>query len=264
MKRLLLTLTNGTGASYENAKLKLVAGDVNKVSEYAGYDMPASKAAPMGGSGGKPFKEEGLFEYHLYTLQKPTHVLQNEQKQITLLEAEGITLNKKLIFYGNSYYYRGSYGQVMSNQKVGVYLDIENKEQNKLGIPLPKGIVRVYKADKSGAKQFIGEDHIDHTPRDEKIRVKMGDAFDIVADRKQMSWKPLGSCNSESEWQIIVRNHKDTDETVEIFEPIGGDWEIVQSSHPSTKKDAHTFTFNPKVPKKGEVKVTYRVRVKWC
>ncbi len=259
-----VTLSNGTGASYENAKLKLVAGDVNKVAEYPAYDYPSKSApaAPMGGA--KPFKEEGLFEYHLYTLQKPTNVLQNEQKQVTLLDAEGIGLTKKLIFFGNSYYYRGSYGQVMSNQKVGVYIDIENKENNKLGIPLPKGVVRVYKADKSGAKQFIGEDRIDHTPRDEKLRIKMGEAFDIVADRKQMSWKPFGSCTSESEWQIHVRNHKDVDEVVEIVEPIGGDWEITQSSHPHTKKDAHTFTFSPRVPKKGEVKVTYRVRVKWC
>jgi hypothetical protein len=260
-----VTLTNGTGASYENAKLKLVAGDVNKVAD-ASYDYGGKYPTATAATGGaaKPFKEEGLFEYHLYTLQKPTNVLQNEQKQVTLLDAEGITLNKKLIFFGNSYYYRGSYGQVMANQKVGVYLDIENKENNKLGIPLPKGVVRVYKADKSGAKQFIGEDRIDHTPRDEKLRIKMGEAFDIVADRKQMSWKPMGSCNSESEWTIHVRNHKDVDEVVEIVEPIGGDWEITQSSHPHVKKDAHTFTFSPKVPKKGEVKVTYRVRVKWC
>jgi hypothetical protein len=259
-----VTLTNGTGASYENAKLKLVAGDVNKVT--TAMEMPSYYKSPVTvtGATSTPFKEEGLFEYHLYTLNKPTNVLQNEQKQVTLLEAEGINLTKKLIFFGTSYYYRGSYGQVMSNQKVGVYLDIENAEKNKLGIPLPKGIVRVYKADKAGAKQFIGEDRIDHTPRDEKLRVKMGEAFDIVADRKQMSWKPFGSCTSESEWEIHVRNHKDVDETVEIVEPIGGDWEILFSSHPSVKKDAHTFVFSPKVPKKGDVKVKYRVRVKWC
>jgi len=260
-----VTLTNGSGTSYENAKLKLVAGDVQKLADHPGY-YPASKsvyaAAPTGGSAG--FKEEGFFEYHLYTLQKPTDVLQNEQKQVTLLEAQAIPIQKKLIFFGQQYYYRGSYGQVMSNQKVGVYLDIENKEANRLGMPMPKGVVRVYKADKSGAKQFIGEDRIDHTPRDEKVRIKMGEAFDIVGDRKQMSWKPMGSCNSESEWEISLRNHKDNDEMVELYEPIGGDWEIISSSHPHTKKDAHTFTFNVKVPKKGETKVKYRVHVRWC
>ena len=179
-------------------------------------------------------------------------------------EAQGVGIDKKLIFFGQSYYYRGNYGQVMSNQKVGVYLDVKNSEQNHLGMPLPKGTVRVYKADKSGAKQFIGEDHIDHTPRDEKIRVKMGEAFDVVADRKQTDWKSLGSCNSESGWEISVRNHKDTAETVDIFEPVGGDWEITSESHPHVKQDAWTFTYTVKVPAKGDVKVKYRVRIKWC
>ncbi|MBL8715402.1 MAG: DUF4139 domain-containing protein [Myxococcales bacterium] len=260
-----VTLNNNTGASYENAKLKLVAGDVQKLSGYNAYaDYPAPVTATGAGYGGKPFKEEGFFEYHLYTLQKPTDVLQNEQKQVTLLEAQGIKVDKKLIFHGAAYYYRGNYGQVVSNQKVGVYLDIENKEQNHLGIPLPKGVVRVYKADKSGAKQFVGEDRIDHTPRDEKVRIKMGEAFDVVGDRKQMSWKSLGSCNSESEWEISLRNHKDTPETVEMFEPVGGDWEIVSSSHPTVKKDAHTFTITVTIAKKGEAKVKYRVRTRWC
>ncbi|MGZ5969615.1 MAG: DUF4139 domain-containing protein, partial [Polyangiales bacterium] len=202
--------------------------------------------------------------YHLYTLQQPTTVQQNEQKQITLLEANAVGINKKLMFYGASYWYRGSYGQVVTNQKVGVYLDIKNEEKNHLGIPLPKGIVRVYKADKSGAKQFVGEDRIDHTPRDEKIRIKMGEAFDVVADRKQIAWKSLGTCTSESEWETSVRNHKDTAETVELWEPIGGDWEIINTTHPAQKQDAHTFTFNVQVPKKGETKVHWRVRVRWC
>ncbi len=259
-----VTLNNNTGASYENAKLKLVAGDVNKVSDY-GWGKDKYKAdMPMGGSGKKAFSEEGLFEYHLYTLNKPTDVLTNEQKQVTLLEGNGVAVEKKLMFYGQSYWYRGSYGQLMSNQKVGVYLDVKNTEANHLGIPLPKGIVRVYKADKSGAKQFIGEDHIDHTPRDEKIRIKMGEAFDVVGDRKPVSWKGFGYCTSESEWEISLRNHKDTIETVQDWEPVGGDWEILSSSHPAVKQDAHTFTFEVKVPAKGETKIKYRVRIRWC
>jgi hypothetical protein len=129
---------------------------------------------------------------------------------------------------------------------------------------LPKGVVRVYKADKSGAKQFIGEDHIDHTPRDEKVRIKMGEAFDVVGDRKQMSWTALGSCTSESEWEISLRNHKDAVEEVEDVEPIGGDWQVLSESHPHVKKDAFTFTYTVKVPARGETKVKYRVRVRWC
>ena len=259
-----VTLTNHSGTSFEGARLKLVAGDVNRVRpSYPGY-----YGLPMGGAYAKAeapaFREEGLFEYHLYTLSQPTDVLNNEQKQVSLLEAKGIAIDKKLIFYGQQYWFRSSYGQVSSNQKIGVYLDIVNAEKNHLGMPLPKGIVRVYKADKSGNKQFVGEDNIDHTPRDEKVRVKMGDAFDVVGDRKQMSWKGFGSCTSESEWEISLRNHKDAAVVVEDVEPIGGDWEVLSESQPHQKKDAFTFTYDVKIPAKGETKVKYRVRVKWC
>jgi hypothetical protein len=257
-----VTLTNNTGTSYQNAKLKLVAGDVQRVSgnRFRAMDMPAASAT--GGAAG--FREESFFEYHLYTLQRPTNLLNAEQKQVTLLEAHDIHLQKRLIFFGAAYYYRGSYGQVVSNQKVGVYLDIQNTQANHMGMPLPKGTVRVYKADKSGAKQFIGEDNIDHTPRDERVRIKMGEAFDVVGDRKQMSWRSLGSCVSESAWEISLRNHKDTAVDVEDYEPVGGDWEITQESMPHVKKDAHTFTFHPHIPARGKVKITYRVRIRWC
>jgi len=257
-----VTLVNQSGASYENAELKLVAGDVNRVQPqpmraYATKAKAAGAAAPQ-------FQEQGLFEYHLYSLQRPTNVLQNEQKQVSLLTAPGIFVNKKLIFFGEQYWYRGQYGQVLSNQKVGVYLDIQNSEQNHLGMPLPKGTLRVYKADKSGAKQFVGEDSIDHTPRDEKLRVKMGEAFDVVGDRKETEWRELGPCAAESAWEIEIRNHKDTAVEVEDYEPIGGDWTILSSSQAAEKKDANTFTFTIKVPARGSSKVHYKVRVKWC
>lgn len=259
-----VTLVNQSGASYQNAQLQLVAGDVNRVQperayKSSGLSLPA--AAPAGGAG---FSEQGLFEYHMYTLGRPTTVLQNEQKQVSLLEADGIKLEKKLIFFGQQYWFRGQYGQLQSNQKVGVYLDFKNEQANKLGIPLPKGTLRVYKADKSGAKQFVGEDQIDHTPRDEKVRVKLGEAFDVVGDRKQTEWRALGSCTSESRWEIELRNHKDSAVEVEDFEPIGGDWTVLESSLPFEKKDASTFTFNVKVPARGKTKVTYRVRLRYC
>jgi len=259
-----VTLQNQTGATYTKAQLKLVAGDVQRVSDYSrqrGYYPPP--AAPGAGAA-TGFKEEGFFEYHLYTLQQPTDLLENEQKQVTLLEAQGVKVQKRLMFFGAQYYYRGNYGQVASNQKVGVYLDIENKEANHLGIPLPKGVVRVYKADRSGAKQFIGEDRIDHTPRDEKIRIKMGEAFDVVGDRKQTDYKVLGSCSSESGWEISLRNHKDAAQEVELYEPVGWDWEVTQSSAPAVKKDQRTLTFKVNVPARGETKVTYRIRIRYC
>jgi hypothetical protein len=259
-----VTLNNTTGTTYENAKLKLVAGDVQRIQPRHDYHFADDPNSPVDELKKEAFREESFFEYHLYTLERPTNLLNAEQKQVTLLEAPGIHIDKRLIFYGAAYYYRGSYGQVVSNQKVGVYLDIQNTETNRMGMPLPKGTVRVYKADKSGAKQFIGEDAIDHTPRDEKIRIKMGEAFDVVGDRKQMEWKSLGSCTTESAWEIELRNHKDTAVEVEVFEPVGGDWEIVTESMPHTKKDAHTFTFMPKIAARGKHTISYRVRIRWC
>jgi hypothetical protein len=257
-----VTLNNTSGASYEGARLKLVAGDVQRVSDGTRYAR--GTASTVGGKAKRQFNEESFFEYHLYTLSQPTDVLENEQKQVTLLEAQNAKVKKKLIYYGQQYWYRSRYGEVQKNQKVGVYLDLDNTQQNGLGIPLPKGIVRVYKADKSGAKQFIGEDNIDHTPRDERVRVKMGEAFDVVGDRKQMSWRAFGGCTSESQWEIELRNHKDTAEDVEVFEPVGGDWTVLDSTHPHKKKDAFTFTFDVKVPARGKTKISYRVRVRWC
>ncbi len=259
-----VTLTNNSGAAYKNAKLKLVAGDVQRISggEDYEYERAAKKSAEAPAQ--DRFREESFFEYHLYTLQQPTDVLENEQKQVTLLEAKNAKVKKKLIYYGQQYWYRGKYGEVQKNQKVGVYLDIENAKANGLGIPLPKGTVRVYKADKSGAKQFIGEDRIDHTPRDEKVRIKMGEAFDVVGDRKQMEWRTLGVCTSESTWEIELRNHKDKASRVEVYEPIGGDWTIIESTHKHDKKDVFTFTFDVDVPANGKTKIKYKVRVKWC
>ncbi len=258
-----VTLSNTSGTDYANAKLKLVAGDVQRVSE-VNTMLARAEAAPEATAQQAQFKEEGFFEYHLYTLDRPTTLLDKEQKQVSLLEAHDIGIKKTLIFYGASQYYRGRYGQVVSNQKVGVYLDIKNSKQNHMGMPLPKGTIRVYKADSSGQTEFIGEDSIDHTPRDEKIRVKMGDAFDVVGDRKQTDWKTYGMCTYESAWEIDLRNHKDVAEQVEVYEPIGGDWEILDSNYPATKKDAHTFTFTVNVPANGKTKITYRVRLKWC
>ena len=260
-----VTLRNNTGTSYKNAELKLVAGDVQRIAPTTPVmedaPMPMASAAPMAPP---QFKEEGLFEYHLYALDRPTTLLDKEQKQVSLLSASSIKLDKKLIFFGAAQYFRGNYGQVVSNQKVGVYLDIQNKEDNHLGMPLPKGTLRVYKSDKAGQTQFIGEDSIDHTPRDEKLRVKLGEAFDVVADRTETSWQAISSCVNESSWEIKLRNHKDTAETVLVSEPAGGDWEIVSSSLPATKKDASTFTFDVPLAARSETKLTYRVRVRWC
>jgi hypothetical protein len=260
-----VTLTNQSGATFENAQLKLVAGDVQRVTDNVGGRMrDEAKRALAASEAVAQFSEEGFFEYHLYTLGRPTTLRENEQKQVTLLEAAGIGLEKRLVFYGAAQYYRGSYGDVISNQKLGVFLDFQNTERNHLGMALPKGIVRVYKADGSGAQQFIGEDRIDHTPKDERIRIHMGEAFDVVGDRRQMEYKVISGCVSESEWQVTLRNHKNERVDVDVVEPVGGDWQILSSSHPYTKVDASTFTFRPSVAANGETVIRYRVRVRWC
>ena len=259
-----VTLTNGSGTSYKNAELKLVAGDVQRLTPQVLMDREEADEAVPSAPPPPPFKQEGLFEYHLYTLQRPTNLLDKEQKQVSLLSASGIALDKKLIFFGAEQYFRGNYGQVAQNQKVGVYLDLQNSEQNHLGMPLPKGTVRVYKSDKSGQQQFIGEDAIDHTPRDERIRIKLGEAFDVVGDRTETAWQAVSSCVNESSWEIKLRNHKDSAEHVLVYEPAGGDWELLSSSLPATKEDSSTFSFDVALAPRSETKVAYRVRVRWC
>ncbi|HEV8549109.1 MAG TPA: DUF4139 domain-containing protein [Polyangiaceae bacterium] len=259
-----VTLQNQSGATYRDAELKLVAGDVNRVRDEAPAPQRMYKMEAAGAVSKPQFKEEGLFEYHLYTLGRPTTLRDKEQKQVTLLEAQNIGVTKKLLFEGQEYWYRSQYGQVAQKQKVGVFLDFKNDEAHHLGMPLPKGTIRVYKADKAGAKQFVGEDAIDHTARDEKVRIKMGEAFDVVADAKQTDYKVLGNCTSESAWQVEFRNHKDEAVRVEAREPVGGDWTIVESSLPAKKEDANTAVFDVPVPKRGATKLTYRVRVRWC
>ncbi len=260
-----VTLTNQSGASFANARLKLVAGEVQRVTpDIAGRMRYEADLAMAAQAEKAPFSEESFFEYHLYTLDRPTTLRQNEQKQVTLLEAAGIRLHKRLQFYGAAKYYRGQFGEIVSNRKLDVFLEFENTEGNGLGMPLPKGIVRVYQADASGAQQFIGEDAIDHTPRDERLRIRMGEAFDVVGDRRQMAWRPLGGCVSESDWRIDVRNHKDERIEVDLIEPIGGDWQILSSTHAYERLDAHTFRYRLPIAANGEIEVRYTARVRWC
>jgi hypothetical protein len=257
-----VTLDNQSGTSYKDARLKLVAGDVQRVQgEVAAPQMAAMRAREADEA---LMTEEGLFEYHLYTLERPTSVLNNEQKQVTMLEAGGIAVTKRLVLVGQPWYYRSQSGEVASSQKVSVFLEFANTEANSLGMPLPRGIVRVYKADRSGAQQFIGEDRIDHTPRDEQLRIKMGEAFDVVADRRQMEWRVTGRCEAQSLWEVELRNRKDEAAEVDVMEPVGGDWSIVEASHKWERVDARTFRFRVALPARTTQKISYRVRVKWC
>ncbi len=258
-----VTIDNKSGTTYKKAKLKLVAGDVHRVRDEREYRDKMMRYAAKTRISEEQFKEEEFFEYHIYTLQRPSTIKNNQTKQISLVRAENIPVKKELLYHGARYYYYNRHEQAISDKKIGVFIEIKNKKENNLGIPLPKGIVRVYKHDSEGSLQFVGEDSIDHTPKDEKVRVKLGDAFDVVGSRKQMDWKKKAYDTYEASYEISLRNHKKDDVAVKVVEPIPGEWKIIKSSHPYKKTEAHTAEFNIKVPKDKEIKLTYRVRIRY-
>lgn len=259
-----VTIDNKSGTTYKDAKLKLVAGDVNRVKDEYDYKNKMLRAAIAEASPKKEqFKEEEFFEYHIYTLQRPSTIKDNQTKQISLISADTVPVKKELLYRGARYYYYNQHGEVISNQKVGVFVEIANKKENNLGIPLPKGTIRVYKHDKEGSLQFVGEDSIDHTPKDEKVRIKLGDAFDVVGSRKQIDWKKIAYDTYEAAFEISLRNHKKEDVVVRVVEPIPGDWKMLISSHEYTKTEAFTAEFNIPVPKDKETKLIYKVRMRF-
>ena len=259
-----VTIDNKSGATYRNAALKLVAGDVNRAQDGRRNARAMELAAKsVAADASREFQSEGFFEYHLYTLDGRTTVKDNQTKQLSLMAAAEVPVVKHLMYYGAQDYYRNAYGMPISNQKVAVYLEIKNSKENRLGIPLPKGKIRVYKADRSGSQQFIGEDWIDHTPKDERVKIKMGDAFDVVGSRTQKDWKKIASNLYEVEWEISLRNHKKEDQTVTVIEPVPGDWQVLTSTHQFEKVEAHTLRYQIPVPKEGATKLTYRVRIRY-
>lgn len=151
----------------------------------------------------------------------------------------------------------------MTNQKVEVFVEIDNRKENNLGMPLPKGTVRVYKYDNEKSLQFVGENSIDHTPKDEKVRIKLGNAFDVVGSRKQTDWKKIASDTYEAGFEILLRNHKKEDVVVKVVEPIPGDWTMISATHEHKKTEAFTAEFTVPVPKDRETKITYRVRMRF-
>lgn len=259
-----VTIDNKSGATYKNAALKLVAGDVHRIQPKDMYQRTMAMTELAAAPPSPQFTEEGFFEYHLYTLDRPTTVKSNQTKQMTLLSATNIPVVKRLTLQGQPTYFTSSFSSEdeLPPQKVSVTLEIENAQKNNLGIPLPKGIVRVYKADKEGSLQFVGEDSIDHTAKDETLKVKMGEAFDVTGKHKQTDFKIIARGVTEASWEITVKNHKQEPVTVRVNEPMPGDWEVLSSSQKYEKPEAHTLRFDVLVPQDGEVKLTYKVRVK--
>jgi hypothetical protein len=259
-----VTLVNNSGASYANTKLQLVAGEVHRTEQQGTVGNLALMDRAVAAQPLPQFSQEGFSEYHLYTLERRTSIQNNESKQINLLTGTAIPVEKYLSVEGQQYFYRNPQG--IGNavpQPVKVYYRFKNDQKSNLGMPLPAGTVRVYQSDSKGGTQFAGEDAITHTPKDEMLRVYVGNAFDVVCERKQMDYKKLANDLHEMEYQITLRNHKDGPVTVEVREPVGGDWEVVNSNFKWTKLDATTIGFSIPVEKDGTATLDYRVRVKW-
>lgn len=248
-----VTIDNQSGTTYKNAKLKLIAGDIHLLKpkeevEEARVEMyaMAMKGAP------REFKEEPLFEYHIYTLTRPATLKDRQTKQINLLTGNNVPCQKTFTYNGAQF-----------GKKVGINLEFVNSEKNGLGIPLPKGKIRVYKADKENALQFIGENEIDHTPKDEEVKLYLGDAFDIVGERKLTNRQKITQQIREDSYEIEIRNRKDEDVEVVVVESQQGDWKIINTTHDYKKKDANTLEFKIKVRKGAKEVMRYTVRCEW-
>ena len=261
-----VTLKNQSGAAYPNARLQLVAGDLNRVQEA----QPAPRAMMAMAAkvdNAAEMQQESLFEYHLYSLQRPTTLAENQTKQVALMAAARVPVRKEFLLQGAEYYYSGQVGEIGRKLKVGVFVDFQNKGEG-LGVPLPKGVIRVYKKDSQGNALFVGEDRIDHTPKNETVRLKLGDAFDVTADKKQTAFQKLAGSSRynylfESAYEIVLKNAKPEAVTVTVREPMPGDWVMVNESHPHAKAASGTAEWKVAVPAEGQTTLTYRVRVRY-
>lgn len=244
-----VSIDNHSGATYDDAAIKLIAGDVNRVRP----PMPRGAVMEMmakSDAGG--FEERAFFEYHLYTLQRPSTIRDNEIKQLSLFEPAHVQAKK--IF---------TYDGARNATKVNVSMEFMNSAAAGLGIPLPRGTIRVMKADTDGSLEFVGEDQIDHTPKDEKVRALLGNAFDVVGERTQTAQRQISDRISESDFEIKLRNHKTEDIVVTVIEHNWGDWTITKQSHQNVKKDAAKAEWEIPVKSDGETILTFTVRNKW-
>jgi hypothetical protein len=257
-----VTLTNGSGTSFRNARLQLVAGDLNRVRQAiaekrfdrARQEMDLAAAAPMA--------QEAFSEYHLYTLGRKTTINNSETKQVSMLTGSGVPVQKRYVVDGQEFYYRNvQHPGAPIKDVVQVFYQFKNEEKAGLGMPMPAGVVRVYQADSKGGVQFAGEDRIGHTPKDETLKLKIGNAFDVVCERSQTDFQKIATNVYEMTYEITLRNHKSAPITVEVNEPIGGTWRMMTSSHEWKKSAAWAAQFSVPVAQDGTATLKYRVRV---
>jgi hypothetical protein len=256
-----VTVTNGSGTSFRNAQLQLVAGDLNRVKSELGIagDVLQRAEAP---AASPRMSQESFSEYHLYSLARKTTINNAETKQVSMLGATGFPVQKRYVVDGNYAYYRSAQrtGSPIKDN-VEVFYQLKNEEKTGLGMPMPAGTVRVYQSDSKGGLQFVGEDRIDHTPKDEMLNLKIGNAFDIVSERRQRDFQRIASDVYEIEMEVTLRNHKDAPVTVEVNEPIGGDWRMLTSTYAWEKTAAFAAQFKVPVAANATSTLRYRVRV---
>jgi hypothetical protein len=272
-----VSVQNNSGKTYNDAKLKFIAGDVRKIYDQRGRGSGQDRYRPVKTeTRAEPMREKAFFEYHMYTLPRPSTVADNEVKQLEMFTpARGVKVQKKFLYnplgafrwsWGGRYTDR-AYGSTTPSKKVNVFIDFKNSKANKLGIPLPAGKVRVYKEDPDDkALEFIGEERIDHTPKDEELSLRIGNAFDIVGERKQTNFRvESGRHWIQEKIEIKIRNHKKEAVTVRCKEPLYRwvNWEIIEKSHEYKKLDSRNIAFDVKVEPDKEVVITYTVEYTW-
>ena len=256
-----VTLTNSSGTAFNNAKLQLVAGDLNRVRQELQRRLSANEKVTVDAAAA-PMAQEAFSDYHLYTLGRRTTINNNETKQVSMLSGTGVPTLKRYVVNGNHYYYRNvQHPGAPIKDVVQVFYQFKNDQKGGLGMPMPAGTIRVYQADSKDGVHFVGEDRIGHTPKDETINIKIGNAFDVVCERKQTDFRKITTNVYEFEYEITLRNHKATAVSVEVNEPIGGTWDVLRASHRWTKTDAWALQFAAAVEPDGTAVVRYRVRV---
>ncbi|MBF0217314.1 MAG: DUF4139 domain-containing protein [Candidatus Omnitrophica bacterium] len=256
-----VTVNNTSGATFKDARMKLVAGDVNRVREpEVQYAVSMTLSAGYAGKAAQ-FEEKEFFEYHIYDLSRPTTIKDNQTKQVSLLEAGGVAIKKELIVAPNRPFFSKASEDYKEKVPVKVSIKFKNDKASLMGMPLPAGTIRLYKADKDGSLQFAGEDKIGHTPKDEEVTVKVGEAFDIAAEKAQLDFQQLSRNKFESEWETTIRNHKKEAVNIGVVETLPPTWQMISKSHEFTKLSADKIRFDLNVPADGEVKVKYRIQV---
>lgn len=259
-------ITNNSGTEFRNANVQLMAGSPNMTSARPMLMAAATRSAKFDAvPAGNEMAQESFSDYHLYTLPQKVTLSNNQSRQYALLSADNVKVKKEWVLNGGNYYYRSRMPDVSDSLPVNVTIEFRNAKSDRLGVPLPGGIVRFYQTDRNGNQQFLGESQMSHTPANDDVNLKMGESFDVTGSRKQTLFEVLPSGNQsvrryESAYEIVLKNAKSAGVTVQVREPIPGSWQILQENYPHTK-DGTTAVWRVAVPADGQATLSYRVRV---